>query len=258
MHVRRTLTIALVGATVAVASQAQAALNATNHSQWDQDYYYNGFGGSVPGSPVEYSVGFSTIADYDGRVLSNAAVTTNLVDSSPLTTISSHLFSGTDANLYKISITNPASFSASIPSTSLVLALFSSNGTALAASIGGASDAITGANAGLTLPGIYYIGIANVGGYPENAAAQNIFALTGTAGVFTPVTGDAVLAADPQIAWTITSGTAGLLTNTSFTAAGSTITLTGSGFAVTPEPTTLALLAGGAMVLISRRRGNSR
>jgi len=256
MHVRKVFTLALLGSTFAVASQARAALDATNHSQWDEDYFYLGFGGPAPAGAVEYSVGFSTIGDFDGRVLSNAAVTTNTVDSSPLTTISTFLFTGTDANLYEINITNPAAFSASVPSTSLVLALFSSNGTALAASIGGASDAITGANAGITSPGLYYIGIADSGGYPENAEAQNIFGLTGAAGVFTPATSDAVLATDPNIAWTLTSGVPGLLQNVSFFAGSSTITLAGSGFAVTPEPASLALLACGATALLSRRRRN--
>jgi hypothetical protein len=253
MLVRKALTIAVVGATFCLASHAMAALDAANHSQWDEDSFFLSFGGPAPAGAVESSVGFSTIGDFDGRVLSNAAITSNFVDSSPLTTISSGLFNGTDANLYKIQITNPASFSASVPSTNLILALFNANGKGLAASIGGAGDAITGANAGVTAPGFYYIGIADTGGNPQNAAAQNIFGLTGAAGVFTPVTADAVLATDPQIAWTITSGDAGLLTNTSFLAPSSTITLAGATFAV-PEPATLGVCAAGAAMLFARRR----
>ncbi len=253
MLVRKVLNIAVAGATLALASHAMAALDATNHSQWDEDFFDNGFGGPVPAGAVEFSSGFSTIADFDGRVLSNAAITSNFVDTSPLTTISTELFNGTDANLYKIQITNPASFSASVPSTNLILALFNASGKGLAASIGGAADAITGANAGVTTPGFYYIGIADTGGNPENAAAQNLFGLTGTAGVFTPVTADAVLATDPTIAWTLNSGVAGLLTNTSFLAPSSTITLTGTTFAV-PEPASLSVCAAGAAMLFARRR----
>jgi hypothetical protein len=256
MHMSRKslVRLAAIGLTVLGCSKAFGVYTAP--SAWTEDSYYNGFGGAVPGSPVEYSVGFSTIADYDGRVLSNAAITDNLANGTPLTTINTSLFSGTDANLYKIKITDPASFSASLPSTSLVLALFDSSGKGLAASIGGAADAITGANAGVTSPGTYYIGLADQGGNPQNAALQNIFGLTGVAGVFTPVTADAVLGTDPATAWTISFTSLPnslLLSNTSFTAGGSTITLTGAGFAV-PEPTSLATLGLAAAGLLSRRR----
>ena len=246
---------AAFGLAIVVGSKAYAVY--TPPSAWTEDSYYNGFGGAVPGNPVEYSVGFSTIADYDGRVLSNAAITDAPLGT-PLTTINTSLFSGTDANLYKIKITNPATFSASIPSTSLVLALFDSTGKGLAASIGGAADAITGTNAGVTSAGTYYIGLANAGGNPQNAALQNIFGLTGAAGVFTPVTADAVLGTDPNTAWTISHNDANsvLLSNTSFTAGGSTITLTGSGFA-TPEPASLSAVALAGTMLIRRRRTNA-
>jgi len=239
-------------------SLAHAGLDSVNHSQWDEDDYYNGFGGPAPSGIVEYSTGFSTIGDFDGRVLSNAAVTSNTVDSSPLTTISTFLFANgsNDANLYKFTITNPSTFTASIPSTSLILALFSSNGTGLAASIGGTADTITAANAGVTTAGTYYIGIADTGLNPENAEGQNIFGLAGTAGVFSASTSDAVLATDPFIAWTAPGdgGPAGLLTNTSFTAPSSTISLTGSGFAVVPEPASISLLVAGGVGLLARRR----
>jgi hypothetical protein len=246
--------VAALALGASLASQAFAGLNASNHAEWDEDFYFNSFGGAAPAGSVEYSVGFSTLANtLDGRVLSNAAVTTNTVDSTVLTTINTHLFSGTDANLYKIQITNPAAFSASVPSTSLIIALFKSDGTGLAASIGGVADAVTGTNAGVTTPGLYYLGIANSGMNPENAAGQNIFGLTGVAGVFTPVTGDKVLATDPTIAWTLSTAP-GLLSNTSFTAPSSTITLAGANFAVVPEPASLSVLGLSAAALLLRRK----
>jgi len=239
-------------------SSAHAALDGANHSQWDEDDYYNGFGGPAPAGIVEYSTGFSTIGDFDGRVISNAAVTTNKVDSSPLTSISTFLFAdgSNDANLYQFTITNPSTFSASIPSTDLVLALFNSSGAGLAASLGG--TAITAANAGVTTPGIYYIGIADNGLYPQNNEGQNIFGLTGAAGVFTPAGGvtDTALGTSELTSWTLpgASGPAGVLSNTSFVAPSSTITLTGSGFAVVPEPASMSILLAGGLGLLARRR----
>ena len=226
---------------------AHAKLNPSNHSQWIEDYYYNGFGGAAPAGVIEYSVGFSTIADFDGRVLSNPSVTTNKLDGSPLTSINTELFTGTDANLYEFTITNPSTFSASITSSNLVLALFGSDGTGIAASQGGAADAITGASLS---PGIYYLGIANPGMYPENAEGQNIFGLSGTAGVYTPVTADAVLGTNAGTAWTLGSAYPGLLQNVSFFASGSTITLGGAGFAVVPEPASVSLLLVGSLGLL--------
>ncbi|HUB26460.1 MAG TPA: PEP-CTERM sorting domain-containing protein [Tepidisphaeraceae bacterium] len=244
-------------------SAAHAGLNATNHSEWDEDYFYEGFGGPAPAGAVEYSVGFSTIGDYDGRVLSNCAVTTNKVDSSPLTTIDSDVFEDGDANLYEFQITDPSAFSASVTSSTLVLALFSANGTGIAASIGGAGDALTAANTGVTSPGIYYLGIASESpasaiGYPENNEGQNIFGMTSTPGVYTPAAGitDLLLSTDPSIAWTYpgSGAAAGLLYNTSFLAGGSVITLGGSGFAVVPEPASMGLLLVGGVGLLARRR----
>ncbi|MGA2442322.1 MAG: PEP-CTERM sorting domain-containing protein [Tepidisphaeraceae bacterium] len=261
MKGRTILSVAVAAGAIggAFSSQALAGLNPSNHTQWVEDYYYSGFGGPAPSGAVEYSAGFSTIADFDGRVLSNAAVTTNTVDGSPLDSISTELFTGTDANLYKFKITDPSTFSASITSTSLVLALFASDGTALAASIGGASDAINASNDGVTTAGTYYIGIANPGGYPENNEGQNIFGLTGATGDFAPAAGvtDLLLSTNPAIAWTTGGAYPGLLQNVSFFASGSTITLSDSGYAVVPEPSTLALLVGGAGLMLRRRRSRA-
>jgi PEP-CTERM motif len=231
------------------------AVDPVVQSQWDENAYYSGFGGAAPAGLVEYSAGFSTIGDYDGRVLSNSGVTKSF-STTTLTTISTGLFSGTDANLYEISITNPATFTASLPSTSLILALFSANGTGLAASIG---TPITGAAAGVTSPGLYYIGLANSGMYPQNAENLPIFGgLAGGTGIYTPTSGDAVLGTDGFTAWTTpgdgNSAAPNYLTNTSFVAGGSTITLTGAGFAVVPEPASIGLLGVGALGLLGRRR----
>ncbi len=260
--------ITMAGLSVLVGSSAFAtgpALDATNHSQWDENAYYSGFGGALPPGIVEGSSGFSTIGDYSGRTVALATpdLTTNTVDNSPLTTISTGLFSGTDVNLYGINITNPSTFSASVPSTTLILALFNSNGGAIAASIGGTADALTGANTGITAPGGYWIGIANSTEYPQNAEAQNLFNLSsGVAGVYTPAAGitDLALASNPVTAWALPASdtTNALITNTSFVAPSSTITLTGTGFAVVPEPTSLSLVGCAAFGLLSRRRRVAR
>jgi hypothetical protein len=242
---------ATLAAMVGFSSLAHAHVNLSNPSEWDQDYFYLGFGGPAPAGAVEYSVGFSTIGDFDGRILSNCSVTTSV---GPLTTIGTNLFTGTDANLYEIAITNPSTFSASITSTGLVMALFNSSGNGLAASVGGAGDAITGANAGLTAPGIYFLGIANPGMYPQNNEGQNIFGLSSAAGIYTPVTSDTVLSTNAGTAWTLGSAYPGLLQNVSFFASGSTITLAGAGYAVVPEPASISMLVVGGAALLARRR----
>jgi PEP-CTERM motif len=244
-------------ATVAVgafSSHALAALNPLDHTQWVEDYYYNGFGGAAPPGLVESSVGFSTIGDYDGRVLSNAAVTTNMVDGSALDSINTELFAIQDANLYEFKITDPSTFSASNASGGLVMALFASDGTALSAAVG--ASALNSSNDGVTAAGTYYIGLATASDYPENNEGENIFGLTGATGVFSPVVSDKVLSTDQYIAWT-NPGDADpgdLLANTSFLAGGDVITLTGSAYAVVPEPTSIMLLMVGGTGLMLRRR----
>jgi hypothetical protein len=266
---RHVLNASLVTAGVAglLSSQALAtgpALDSTTHAAWDENAYYNGFGGALPSGIVEGSTGFSTIGDYSGRTIALAGpdITTNKTDSTVLTTINTGLFSGTDANLYEIAVTNPATFNVSIPSTSLILAIFNSSGGAIAASVGGPTDALTGANTGITKAGLYWVGIADQPLYPENAEAQNLFGLTNTStGVFTPVAGITVLnlATDPHIAWTLPNGDASaLLSNTSFTAPSSTITLAGAGYAVVPEPASIGLLTIISVGMLGRRKKVAR
>jgi hypothetical protein len=236
-----------------------------NHSAWDENAYYNGFGGPLPAAVVEGSTGFSTIGDYSGRTVALAGpdITKNVVDSTVLTTINTGLFSGTDANLYEFQVTNSSTFSASIGNTTAILALFNSSGGAVAASIGGTADAITSASAGVTIsPGYYWIGIADSPLYPQNAEGQNLFGLAaGSPGVFTPAGGitDLALATDPHIAWTLPSGDASpLLANTSFVAPSSTITLAGSEFAVVPEPASVGLIGTLSLGLLARRNRRAR
>ena len=61
------------------------------------------------------------------------------------------------------------------------------------------------------------------------------------------------LGTDPFTAWTINNGTS-LIGPSTFTAGGSTITLAGADFAVTPEPGSLMLCASGVAAALGMRR----
>jgi hypothetical protein len=260
--ISRKLSVILAAAAsgLLLSSAAFAVPNYQSPGIWNEGPYFNSFGGPLPPGIVEGSAGFSTIGDYDGRVIANAGVTTDTADGSPLTTINTGLFSGTDVNLYEIAITNPAAFTASVPNTTAMLALFNSTGTALAASIGGTADALNSSNDGVTAPGIYYIALADAasaGLFPSNNAGGLLFGAPAVAGVYAPVSlADMTLSTNANQAWASSTGapTSPLLTNTSFSAPSSTITLTGAGFAVVPEPTTLGILAAGSLGLLARRR----
>lgn len=252
------LALATYGSQAYAFINGPAALNPANHAEWDENGYFNSFGGAPPAGTVEFFIsGFGTTGNFDGRVISNSSVTTNTADGTVLTSIVTDLWTTQDANLYKIQITNPSTFSASLPGTgnNLVLALFKADGTAVQAAIGGAGsgDTITGAPSA----GIYYIGIGDPNDIPLNSAGQNLFGITAsTPGVYSPAAlSDITLGTNAYTAWSLPGGSSGpLLGNGTLLATNSTITLTGAGFAVVPEPTTLGILGAGSLGLLARRR----
>lgn len=220
-----------------------------------------GFGSAtLPAGTQEYfsdSFGGSTTYYYDrfGRTIANADVTTNLIDPGNLTQITMRLWTGSDADLFKIRIVNPAIFSASITSATNILSLFAEDGTAIAASRNGGP--LTGAS---LAPGFYFIGESQASGafgattfgVPRNDAGQPLFDFS-TDGLKTPIAqADMKLSTDPFEAFTTNNGTF-LIGPSTFTSPGSAITLAGADFAVIPEPAAaaLVLLAGG---LALRRR----
>jgi hypothetical protein len=197
--------------------------------------------------------------DFYGRTVANADVTTNMVDPGNLTTIAPRLWSGSDADLFKINIVNPAAFSASIASTTNILSLFAADGTAIAASRNGGP--ITGAS---LAPGFYYVGESQASGafggttfgVPRNNANEPLFDFT-TDGLKTPAAvADQKLSTDPFIAFTTknASNPSFLIGPSTFTSPQSTITLTGADFAVIPEPTALVSLGSLGVLALRRRR----
>lgn len=235
------------------AEQASGGFGSATLPPNAQEYFISTFGG---GTTYYYDIG--------SRVIANADMTATTSDTA-LTTITMRLWSGTDADLFKIRITDPANFSASIVSATNILALFSSDGTAIAASRGGgAANAITGAQFPLTA-GEYFIGESQASGtfggstfgVPRNNANSPLFDFS-TDGVKLPaVQVDMKLATDPFIAWTINNGSF-LIGNSTFTSPGSTITLAGAKAIFIPEPATAAALGSlglaGGIALRRRRR----
>ncbi|MGH9693742.1 MAG: PEP-CTERM sorting domain-containing protein [Bryobacteraceae bacterium] len=174
----------------------------------------------------------------------------------PLSAIFGSIFSGTDADVFVINITDPANFSATTVNgtTSLdtALFLFNMNGQAVYAN----DDDPNGMSLGSTLPtgsqfgpmaaGLYYIAISLSGNEPVNFANQLMFTQeinsTDVRGPNSAVNGS----------WSDFDG------NTSFPETGAyEIDFTGAQTAAVPEPTTTALLfivIGAAAVVAVRRR----
>lgn len=247
-----------------VAGVAGAAVAAPGIYAEVQGVDYGSFNPVPPAGVAEISAvgGFGGRYDRYGRLLSNANVTDRKVDGgNSLNRIQPGLWSAGDADLFKFRIEDPSSFSAYVTSTTVILALFDSNGIALAAARGGGTaNAITDAaiDAALT-PGDYYIGVATGGavlGVPRNNANQALFDFA-TAGVKNPIAGlsDYALSTDPFIAWTIAGTPPALLPGTSNFLVGNSshILLTGSNFAI-PEPATLGLLAAAGAMALRRSR----
>src|SRR5581483_1555957 len=88
---------AAAGLALSVGSSAFARLNSADKTQWIED---GGSGFSVPPNQAESGSGFGAIWDTFGRVLSNAAVTDNLANGTPLNSISPLLWQSGDADLY--------------------------------------------------------------------------------------------------------------------------------------------------------------
>lgn len=256
----------LLLATIAAASISLGALEAQAQTTWNEDAS-GGFGTATlpPDAQEHYFSSFgagSYYWDRGLRTIAGAEVTTNTVNPGSLTQINPRLWTGSDADLFKIQIVDPANFTAQITSATNILALFAEDGTAIAASRGGgAANAISGATLGLTA-GQYYIGESQASGafgdptfgVPRNEAGQPLFDFS-TDGVKLPaVQADMLLSTDPFEAWTINNGQF-LIGPSTFTSPGSAILLTGADFSVVPEPATASLLVLGATAgLLARRR----
>lgn len=243
----------------------------------------NGLGTSLPpaGSGAAESfinTGFGQYAyDLNGRTLANAEVTQEL-GATELKLIKSRLFLNTDADLFKIQITDPSNFKAWTWGVTQVLSLFAADGTALGATRGGTAvtntsnnvnyngtpvdpldpEILTGTALGLTTAGQYYIAVSQTNGttigVPRNSANEALFDFS-TDGVKLPVSGltDYTLSTDPFNAFTVNGGT-GLLNSTSNSGTGAWINLSGANFSVVPEPTSMALLGLLAIPALQRRR----
>jgi hypothetical protein len=204
---------------------------------------------------------------------------------------------GGDVDLFPVNNTNPDLFFAFTgrPSTSstpnaTLLTLFASDGTAVAAALGGVQckgniSTIFGAAPTnpndpaimnpTTVPGLttgtYYLGVSNYNstngqGQPMNNAGQNLFNLIPGQVVLPNALGDIKLSTDPLKAWGLVStdtGTIGSFDPTTGTGDGDQL-LGVTGFTsgsssyidlrLVPEPTSLAAIGIAGLSMLARRR----
>jgi hypothetical protein len=161
----------------------------------------------------------------------------------------------TGADMYEISIVNPAAFSATVtgngndPIVNTALYLFDSSGVGLFG-----NDNISGADSLSAIPvgttnslaaGLYYILIVPSGHLPENGTTLLFGDLTNTTTVG-PATSAKIIKK---------YATSGTTPNPADSGKGYDIVLTGASFAQTPEPATVALIGSGLLALgIWKRR----
>ena len=190
-----------------------------------------------------------------GQTLATAAGPSSAFAGQPLTAITGSIATGADADLYRIFITNPATFSASTVGGSSLdtsLFLFDLNGRAIIANDDASGfsfqSSLAAGNATLSAlgAGVYYLGISLSGNEPVNSANQYLF----TQGLTTDVR-TAAAGLNPTTLATFNGNFA-----TSETGAYG-ITLTSA--TAVPEPSTWALAGVGALALgVALARRNHR
>ncbi|MCC5829334.1 MAG: PEP-CTERM sorting domain-containing protein [Phycisphaeraceae bacterium] len=254
----------MIGAAVLGLGISVSAANATQYVQISGF----AFGTPIPAEAMEFGPvgGFGGQTwDFYGRTIETAEPTDSGFAISPLESIQTSLWfqSPGDADLFKIRIDDPDNFSAVNSSNPVdfdqpvengfILALFDSEGNAVAAARGGNGFPID--SSFVSEAGVYYIGLGSAGAFPRNDAGELLFDIDG-AGVFAPnALADTKLSSDPRVAWTVFNNEDFLLGTGSFTPSLSdrTIFLTGSTYFI-PEPASVALLGLGGLALLARRR----
>lgn len=174
----------------------------------------------------------------------------------PLTQINGWCLNGSDPDLFRITVTNASSFSASVSTTlagrNLSLALFDANGYGVVAnydSSAGSTDPLISNVPGLT-NGTYYLLVYGTVNYPTDALTNFIFVPpasgSGQTGLVFPQAGTLPLSGF------LTDFGAGF--GGSFAASPYTALLNGAGYAQTPTPGATALLGVAGLGLVRRRR----